>query len=205
MIRAVVFDVGETLVDETRQWASLAEALNVPAFTLMATVGGLIARGETLRKAVTLVAPDIDFAALPRSYRIEAADLYPDALPCLAALRRRGLGIGIAGNQPRGADQALQACGIDADFVATSAGWGVAKPDPGFFDQIIEAVCEPASAIAYVGDRLDNDVVPARASGMRAIRLRRGPWAMLDTAPLPPDVPSIDSLDALVAILDEFR
>ncbi|MGL1668916.1 HAD family hydrolase, partial [Vibrio parahaemolyticus] len=81
----------------------------------------------------------------------------------------------------------------DADFVATSAGWGVAKPDPGFFDRIIDAAGQPASAIAYIGDRLDNDVGPARAAGMRAIRLRRGPWAMLEATPLPPDVPSIDS------------
>jgi FMN phosphatase YigB (HAD superfamily) len=34
----------------------------------------------------------------------------------------------------------------------------------------------PVSAIAYVGDRLDNDVLPARASGMTAILIVRGPW-----------------------------
>jgi FMN phosphatase YigB (HAD superfamily) len=33
--------------------------------------------------------------------------------------------------------------------------------------------------IAYVGDRLDNDVRPAAAAGMRSIFIRRGPWAWI--------------------------
>ena len=46
MVTAVVFDVGETLVDETRLWQQVAKDAGVPAFTLMGTIGGLIARGE---------------------------------------------------------------------------------------------------------------------------------------------------------------
>ena len=34
-------------------------------------------------------------------------------------------------------------------------------------------------AIAYVGDRLDNDVLPARRAGMRTVLLERGPWGYL--------------------------
>lgn len=204
MIRAVVFDVGETLVDETRQWTSLAEALGVPPFTLLATAGGLIARGQSLAKAIALTAPGIALRAQARDYRIEPRDLYPDVRPALAALRAQGLRIGIAGNQPLGAAQALRDCGLDVDLVATSAGWGVAKPDPAFFARIVETLAEPAREIVYVGDRLDNDVLPALAAGMRGVRLRRGPWAMLETDPLPHGTPSIDSLDALVAILRDF-
>jgi len=36
-----------------------------------------------------------------------------------------------------------------------------------------------AGAIAYVGDRLDHDVLPARAVGMIAVLIRRGPWGFL--------------------------
>ncbi|MBA2247880.1 MAG: HAD hydrolase-like protein, partial [Chloroflexia bacterium] len=33
--------------------------------------------------------------------------------------------------------------------------------------------------VVYVGDRLDNDVLPAQAIGMHAVFLRRGPWGYL--------------------------
>ncbi|MGH2418804.1 MAG: HAD hydrolase-like protein, partial [Candidatus Limnocylindria bacterium] len=32
---------------------------------------------------------------------------------------------------------------------------------------------------AYIGDRVDNDVVPSAAAGMRAVWIRRGPWGFL--------------------------
>ena len=37
----------------------------------------------------------------------------------------------------------------------------------------------PADSIAYVGDRLDNDVLPALAAGMKAVFVRRGPWGWM--------------------------
>ncbi|WP_308159298.1 HAD family hydrolase [Curtobacterium sp. ISL-83] len=53
------------------------------------------------------------------------------------------------------------------------------KPSPEFFARVVvEAGLEPES-ILYVGDRLDNDVLPARAVGMRTAFIRRGPWGYL--------------------------
>ena len=49
-VTAIVFDVGETLADETKSWERVADACGVPRFTLMALVGVAIARGETHRK-----------------------------------------------------------------------------------------------------------------------------------------------------------
>jgi FMN phosphatase YigB (HAD superfamily) len=54
--------------------------------------------------------------------------------------------------------------------------------------------------IAYVGDRLDNDVLPARAAGMVAVHVRRGPWGYLH-ARRPEAAQAhlrIDSLDELL-------
>jgi FMN phosphatase YigB (HAD superfamily) len=69
-----------------------------------------------------------------------------------------------------------------ADIVASSAGLGAAKPAQAFFTAIVQiAELEPAQ-IAYVGDRVDNDVLPAREAGMVAIHLRRGPWGHLHAA-----------------------
>lgn len=103
-------------------------------------------------------------------------DLYPDALECVAAARRAGLIVGVAGNQPETVEQMLATAGLEADFVASSAAWGVAKPDPAFFDRLIAEAQAPAESILYVGDRLDNDILPARAIGMHTAFIRRGPW-----------------------------
>jgi FMN phosphatase YigB (HAD superfamily) len=64
---------------------------------------------------------------------------------------------------------------------ATSDGWGVSKPDPAFFGRVIAELGAPARRIAYVGDRIDNDVVPAKAAGMTAIHIRRGPWGVIQS------------------------
>jgi FMN phosphatase YigB (HAD superfamily) len=50
------------------------------------------------------------------------------------------------------------------------------KPDAAFFEAVAAAAPCSAGKIAYVGDRLDNDLKPAKASGMRTVFIRRGPW-----------------------------
>jgi FMN phosphatase YigB (HAD superfamily) len=68
----------------------------------------------------------------------------------------------------------------------------------------------PASEIAYVGDRVDNDVRPAAAAGMRAIFIRRGPWAWIQ-APRddPPEatltIATLAELPAALAALETMR
>jgi HAD superfamily hydrolase (TIGR01509 family) len=104
-------------------------------------------------------------------------DLYADAAPCLRALRARGYCVGIAGNQPEGAVEALRSLDLAADFVASSSSLGVEKPAAEFFRKLAALAGLPPQAIAYVGDRLDNDILPARAAGMATVFLRRGPWA----------------------------
>ena len=56
---------------------------------------------------------------------------------------------------------------------------GVSKPSAAFFDAVIAAASLEAGQIAYVGDRLDNDLRPAKAAGMRTVFLRRGPWGYI--------------------------
>ena len=210
-IRAAVFDVGETLVDETRQWAWWAERLDVPTFTLMALLGGVIERGEHHSRAFEILRPDADIAALERRrseggdrFAFTADDLYPDALPCLARLKAAGYRVGIAGNQPESTEAAIASMGIAVDLLASSARWGVHKPSPAFFDRVAAELGLEPGEIAYVGDRVDNDVVPAAAAGMRPVFVRRGPWAYLQAgrAILPRITVTVESLaelpDALV-------
>jgi len=68
---------------------------------------------------------------------------------------------------------------LPADLIATSAGWGLNKPDRKFFERVVaEARCEPRE-ICYVGDRVDNDVMPAAAAGLIPIHIIRGPWGYI--------------------------
>jgi HAD superfamily hydrolase (TIGR01549 family) len=185
-VTTVVFDVGETLVDETRHWTDWADWMGVPTFTFFAAMGVVVERRRPHREVFDLVRPGYDYEAESRkrraagwAYSLERNDFYPDAFPCLADLRSHGYHVGICGNQPEAAETSLQEVGVPADFIASSSGWGVEKPSPAFFDRIVQTAGRPAAQIAYVGDRIDNDVLPARAAGMTAVFIRRGPWGIV--------------------------
>ncbi|ANJ07702.1 HAD family hydrolase [Streptomyces parvulus] len=187
MIRAVVFDVGECLVDETREYGTWADWLGVPRHTFHAMFGAVIAQGRDYRETFQEFRPGFDLYA-EREMRAEAgqpesfgeADLYPDVRPALRQLRDMGLMLGIAGNQTVRAGRILRGLfSRDVDLIGTSDDWGASKPDPEFFKRVAEAVSFDANEILYVGDRCDNDIRPAREAGMRTALVRRGPWAFV--------------------------
>jgi FMN phosphatase YigB (HAD superfamily) len=208
-IKAVVFDVGETIVDETRAWSEWADWLGIPRLTLFAVLGGVIARGDSHQGVFDVLRPGMDIHAESTRMRaarattwVNATDLYPDALPAIAALRDAGYLVGIAGNQPRETEQVIASLGIPLDLVASSDGLGVAKPDAAFFERVADELHVPPAAIAYVGDRIDNDVVPAAGTGMLPIFIRRGPWAYLQALDgVPPGAIEIESLVEIPAVL----
>lgn len=188
-MRAVVFDVGETLVDETRAWSIWADHLGVPRLTFFSALGASIAEGGHHHDPMRLFRPGIDVAAesaalraAGRSWHASAQDLYPDALPCLRDLADLGYRLGVAANQPAEVAEVIRALGIDFELVGMSVAWDLHKPDPAFFARIAEELGLPPEAIAYVGDRVDNDVRPAAAAGMLAVFVRRGPWAWIQAA-----------------------
>lgn len=174
MTRAVFFDVGETLFDESGLWERAADRAGVPRFTLMGILGGLAARGERHSRVWELLGVE-----RPES-TFMAGELYPDALPCIAALRARGVLVGAAGNTSPEVEEMLRR---EVDVVGSSARWGVEKPAPSFFRRIVDDTGLPPGQIAYVGDRVDNDVEPALAACMKAVHLRRGPWGYLHDPP----------------------
>ncbi|QMU67117.1 HAD family hydrolase [Streptacidiphilus sp. P02-A3a] len=105
-------------------------------------------------------------------------DLYPDVRPTLAKLCGAGLWVGIAGNQTVRAGGLLRELFTgDVDLIGTSDDWGASKPDVAFFERVAEVTPTAVGEILYVGDRLDNDILPAFAAGMRTALIRRGPWA----------------------------
>jgi HAD superfamily hydrolase (TIGR01549 family) len=185
-ISAVVFDVGETLVDESREYGTWADWLGVPRHTFAATFGAVIAQGLDYREVFQRFRPGFDLT-VERAARTAAGfpewfgeeDLYNDTRPCLKALRDQGLWLGIVGNQTANAGSILRGLDLGVDLLATSDDWAVAKPEPGFFTRLVEECPCPAEEILYVGDRLDNDVLPAHLAGLRTAHVRRGPWGYL--------------------------
>lgn len=183
--RWVALDVGETLIDETRVWSVWADALGIPRLTFMAALGAVLATGGDFRDTFATVGVD-DWGS--RRADVEAAyggfqsvDLYPDALPAVEELCRIGYRVAILANQPARRTAELRALGFAPDVMAMSEELGVAKPDSAFFERGLALMGHPEPArVAYVGDRLDNDVLPAARAGMRPVWLRRGPWGIID-------------------------
>lgn len=181
-VDTVVFDVGETIVDDSREFAAWARWLGVPAHTFSAVFGAGRAYGRDdadifgyFRRAIDLDHERGLRAEAGVGERIEECDLYPDARPALSALRARGVKVGIAGNQTAVAADLLRGLDLPADAIATSGQWGVRKPDRAFFARVVD-MCgggDPATTL-YVGDRPDRDVYPARKAGLHTALIRRG-------------------------------
>lgn len=212
MIESVVFDVGSTLVREDRYWGSWADWLGVPRHTLSALVGAVVAQGRDDKDAIRLVRPGVDIdaewrarEAAGRGEWLDESDVYPDVRSALGGLRESGLRVVLAGNQSLRAGALLRELGLPVDAVATSSEWGVAKPDPEFFRRVLELGGAGPGDTLYVGDYPAFDIRPAKAAGLRAAHVRRGPWAYLwaETADAAMADWRIDSLNELVEIVTE--
>ena len=181
-LRAVVFDVGETLVDEERWWRALCERAGLQPHVVWAALGVTIARWEehdALWGHLGLEKPDGWWRELV--YSLD--DLYPDALDCLERVRGLGLRVGIVGNQTEAMEAWAREAALPADVIASSASLGARKPERAFFEKVVALVECRTADVAYVGDRVDNDVLPAAAAGLVAVHVRRGPWGRLQPTP----------------------
>ena len=202
--RWVCLDVGETLIDETRVWSLWADMYRIPRLTFFAALGAAIVRGGQPGDVFGAfgIGEDDWRARLPELEEayggFQEIDLYPDARRAIDRLRGDGYRLAVLANQPARRTGELRALGIEAEVIAMSDELHIWKPDPAFFATALELLgSPPPSAVAYVGDRVDNDVLPAIAAGMRAVWIRRGPWGVIQS--LPAGSPAL-----VVATLDEL-
>ena len=200
--------MGETLIDETRVWQLWADAYRIPRLTFFAVLGAVILDGGEHRGVFDRFGLSDWRQRVPE---VEAAyggfredDLYPDARRTVAALAQAGYRVAVLANQPAPRTAQLRALGIDPDVMAMSDEIGLWKPDPAFFTRALELLGEPDPRdVAYVGDRVDNDVLPSAAAGMRPVWIRRGPWGHLQADPDGVARATIHSLDELTACLPQ--
>jgi FMN phosphatase YigB (HAD superfamily) len=194
-LKAVFFDVGETLVDEERWWRELAVRSGLQPHVVWAALGVTIERGEehdALWGHLGIERPDRWWYGL--TYSLD--DLYPDAVDCLERVRALGYRVGIVGNQTEAMERWARSSFLTADVISSSASLGVRKPNPLFFERVVELAGCRSEETAYVGDRVDNDVLPAAAAGLVAVHVRRGPWGRLQ--PTPPEAAlGLDDLASL--------
>ena len=170
----IFFDLGATLVDESDVYKSRCEyairQMNIDPAEFMnrvyeeAKISPTPIR--TAAKAYGVVLPE---------WGSSLEKLYEGAFDIVSYLYGK-YKLGIIANQSLGTQERIDNWGIGKffDVVMASAEAGCAKPDLKIFSMALDkAGCKPADAI-MVGDRLDNDIIPAKKLGMKTIWVRQG-------------------------------
>ena len=171
----VFFDIGSTLVDEEAAYAHRIRDM---------VRGTAVSFKQFAEKRLKFAKAGFDgdkkaieyFGLIKTPWHSEDEAPFEDSGRTLSALQSKGYRLGVIANQVPGAKARLDAWGLGKYFpvIASSAEVGLSKPDPGIFLRALEmANCRPENAV-MVGDRLDNDIRPAKQLGMRTIRIRKG-------------------------------
>ena len=174
-VKWVFFDLGSTLIDETA--ADTRRIREMISGTDITEEEYREKRLEMIRKGRNGDLSAIEYFALTKTpWHSEDEVPYPDAVPTLAELMRRGYKLGVIANQKYGTKLRLKSWNLLRLFevIAASAELGMSKPDPAIFEWALkQADCSPQNAV-MVGDRMDNDMAPANRLGMHSVRLKRG-------------------------------
>ena len=175
MIKWIFFDVGSTLVDET-------EAYDHRIRDMIAGTDVTFEEFDRVRISLALQGLDGNSAAITyfglkkAPWHSEDEIPFPDVRSTLETLCRKGYKLGIIANQNPGLEKRLQHWGLRQYFevIAASAEIGCAKPDREIFEWALKrAECAPWQSI-MVGDRLDNDIIPAKSIGMKTVWMKSG-------------------------------
>ncbi len=173
-IEWLFLDIGSTIIDEgaayEHRFKDIADLVGIPYETIYNTAVDFYKqnkKGDTeTAKLFGIALPD---------WHTEDEILYDDAAKCLAALNQR-YKIGIIANQPLGTKERLEHHGVlkYINLVIASAEEGIAKPDRRIFETALQrSNCEPGKAV-MIGDRIDNDIIPANLLGMHTIWIKQG-------------------------------
>lgn len=196
------FDLGSTLIDE-----SLCDRQSI----LDTVAGSAITVEEYEDKLWEFAGRNENYYACARAYfdlpkvawRHDLERLYPDVPEMLERLSAHYM-LGIIANQQSGLRDRLKSLGIEPYFsvIVGSGDVGLNKPDPAIFKEALaQAQCQPEQAV-MIGDRLDNDILPAQQVGMQTVWVRQGFGAYGNPRMLskPPDlvIQSISDLESAI-------
>lgn len=102
--------------------------------------------------------------------------LYPDVLPCLQALKKRGFALGVVSNWDSGLEALLRDLRLLPyfDTVVSSAVVGYRKPNPLIFELAGERLAVKPEHAVHVGDHPHADGQGAREAGFSPCIISRG-------------------------------
>lgn len=170
------FDMGSTLIDETAAMEHrICEVIAGTEITYEQFVEKKLFFARQNKPADL---ETIKFFGLTKTpWHKEDEILYSDTITCMKKLHEH-YKIGIIANQSLGSEVRLKKFGIweYIDVLAASAEEGVSKPDHRLFKIAMKKAGCSAGQAAMVGDRLDNDIVPANQLGMYSVWIRQGNW-----------------------------
>ena len=195
----IFFDLGATLVDESDVYISRCDYAvrhsNVGREEFMIKVYKV---AETSPTPIRVAAKEYGVTLPEWDNSLEK--LYDDAYNVISSLHGK-YKLGVIANQTLGTQERLDNWGVGEffDVVMASAEAGCAKPDLRLFEMALKkAECEPGEAV-MVGDRLDNDIVPAKKLGMKTVWVRQGYaiYQSIDDESKRPDY-IVDSIEELI-------
>lgn len=173
-VKWLFFDVGSTLVDEHIVYEHRMREIADLAHTTYENVYNNAMELYKQNKKGDLEIAKILGVDLPK-WQQEDEILYKDTAKCLKFLSEK-YKIGIIANQSLGTQKRLEQYGIlqYIDLVIASAEEGISKPDRRIFEIALKrSGCEANNAI-MIGDRIDNDIIPANLLGMYTIWIKQG-------------------------------
>ena len=169
----IFFDLGATLVDESDVYKSRCEfAIKQANIDPSRFMNKVCEKARISPTPIRMAAED--YAVVLPQWDNSLEKLYDPVESVLSQLYGK-YKLGIIANQILGTQDRIDKWGIGQyfDVVIASAEAGCAKPDPKIFTMALqEAKCEPGEAV-MVGDRLDNDIIPAKKLGMKTVWVRQ--------------------------------
>lgn len=173
-IKWLFFDVGSTLVDEHFVYEEILQNIAEQAELSYEDVYKIAMEFYKENRKGDIETAKLYGTKLPKWNSVKEI-LYEDTVECLKELSSR-YKIGIIANQEMGTAERLKKQGIRQyiNIVVASAEEGVKKPDRRIFEIALERSGCSAEQAVMIGDRIDNDIVPAKQMGMHTIWVKQG-------------------------------
>lgn len=181
MIEWIFFDLGSTLLDEKEAYRQYTKdcVRKLHVFGIGSSPDSYWKKMEEFARNGLDPIRDTwqDFAPNEKRplWTNKGVSLYPETKEVLEKLSSR-YSLGIIANQSSDIRDLLKEWGLLSYFqlIILSEEVGVAKPNPILFSYALEKIAVPANQVVYVGDRYDNDIVPANSLGIKTVRVMRG-------------------------------